>query len=97
MAGDLLEAVIGRQFMGDAKLHQQSNERLARFDRVLSAPAPPQPKGADRAEVPKTKRWYRRRDSIAGALRLIVIRRVPFELAHQVEQAFWSPARDKFL
>src|SRR5207248_10984815 len=39
----------------------------------------------------------RRRESIAGALRLVVIRRVPLELAHQLKQAFLPSARNEFL
>src|SRR5262249_35197815 len=64
------------------------------LESVLPLPAP---RMACLVGKRETKRWYRRRGSIAHSLRLVVIRGVPLELAHQLEQALLSPSCNEFL
>jgi hypothetical protein len=54
-------------------------------------------KQGDRAAAQETRCWYRRKDSISLALRLVVIRRIPLKLTHKIEQAFLASAGDEFL
>ena len=53
----------------------------------------------DIAKVPigRQQRWYRQRGSTARALGLVVEPFIPFERAHQLEQALLPPSRDELL
>src|SRR5882672_224733 len=79
----------------------QSDHRASRSSPPIqwlgSAPALLSPEKANRAGAQVTKHSCRRKGSIAPTLRLVVKRRIPLELAHQLEQALLSSARDEFL
>src|SRR5689334_4870400 len=62
-----------------------------------SARAPRWRRKIRRAATRATIRWCLQKHSIAPALRLVVIRGLPLELAHQVEQTLLPPPCNEFL
>src|SRR5205807_5740197 len=61
------------------------------------APSPPRRRKPRRVGKQATRRWYRRTGSPARALGLVVKRLIPFELAHQIDQALLPAAGDELL
>src|SRR5207302_11519399 len=61
------------------------------------ARAPPRRRNPRRVGKQATRRWYRPAGSPARALGLVVKRLIPFELAHQIDQALLPAAGDELL